>query len=77
MIESAPISPTRLTYDEAWLYCLTLEHNGHHDWRMPSYDERINLGCCFGTWDMNRLWQYKGEKEKLRVAPVRDNYEMV
>lgn len=76
MIESARISPDYLTFEEAWLYCLTLEHNGHHDWRMPTYIERINLGC-FGTWDiMNKWWgQYgkEGEmKDKMRVAPVRD-----
>jgi len=72
MIESARISPDYLTFEEAWLYCLTLEHNGRYDWRMPIYTERINLGC-FGTWNMILQWKYEDlMKDKMRVAPVRD-----
>jgi hypothetical protein len=75
MIEIAHSSPGFLTFEEAWLYCLTLEHNGHYDWRMPTYIERIGFKS-FGTWDiMNKWWgQYSKEGEMLdkRVVPVRD-----
>jgi hypothetical protein len=76
MIESARPSPDRLTFEEAWLYCLTLEHNGHHDWRMPSYIERIGLEA-YGAWDISCAWWglhgKEGEmKDKMRVFPVRE-----
>lgn len=35
MIEYGPTSG-RITHEEAWLYCLTLEYNGHKDWIMPT-----------------------------------------
>ena len=74
MIESARTSPGFLTFDEAWLYCLTLDHNGHRDWRMPTFDERMDFGSI-GTWDIMYVWQikYQGEmKDKMCVLPVRD-----
>lgn len=39
MIEHAQRTYTALTYDLAWLYCLTLVYNNHKDWRMPTWDE--------------------------------------
>lgn len=37
-IQLAP--PHRVeTYDQAWLYCLTLVHKGYKDWRMPTFEE--------------------------------------
>ena len=35
-VELGPVSSSNLTYDQAWLYCITLSHNGHKDWQMPS-----------------------------------------
>ena len=37
--EVAPKSDFRITYDNAWLHCLTLEYNGHKDWRLPTSAE--------------------------------------
>jgi hypothetical protein len=28
-----------VAYDTAWLYCATLTHNNHYDWRLPTSDE--------------------------------------
>jgi hypothetical protein len=39
MLEIGPCSPHKLILDEAWLYCITLEHNGHRDWRLPTWHE--------------------------------------
>jgi hypothetical protein len=29
----------RLPYDEAWLYCACLYHDGYSDWRLPLREE--------------------------------------
>ena len=74
ILESARISPDYLTFEEAWLYCLTLEHNGRYDWRMPEYIERIGLEA-YGTWDTMHAWWGKYErdmKDRMRVVPVRE-----
>ncbi len=42
MIEVAPILKINLSYDEAWLYCVTLTYNSKYDWRMPTSDEYDN-----------------------------------
>jgi hypothetical protein len=36
MFDLAPPSSEPVDYDIAWLYCATLEYNGHRDWRMPT-----------------------------------------
>jgi hypothetical protein len=39
MIDRAPRPACPFTYDEAWLYCLTLDHKGYKDWRLPTKHE--------------------------------------
>jgi len=39
MLEIGPCSSRTLILDEAWLYCITLEHDGHRDWRLPTLQE--------------------------------------
>lgn len=34
----------RLLYDEAWMYCLTLSHDGRKDWRLPTQEEFEDYG---------------------------------
>lgn len=67
MIELAPTFFPELTYDEAWVYCVTLEHNGHNDWRLPTLLEWSNSSEILG-------WYEDAETvKKLRiVCPVRD-----
>jgi hypothetical protein len=67
MIEIAPKSENKMTYDEALLYCRFCNHNGHTDWRMPYFSEGTPgafYGWCtdsFSTPDMKGV-----------VFPVRD-----
>jgi hypothetical protein len=39
MIEYAPKIEKDMSHDQAWLHCLTLDYNGHKDWRLPTYRE--------------------------------------
>jgi hypothetical protein len=70
MIEVAPITYVKLTYEEAILYCQFLEHNGHRDWRMPTYEEYYhdkNIGAKW-SWYVGRHPTYPTGC----VYPVRD-----
>lgn len=69
MVHHAPLSPDKLNFHQAWMYCLMLEHRGHKDWRMPRHDDHCSKN---GTWvdynaecspDMDQPWY---------VVPVRD-----
>ena len=77
MIEFGDKTTFKLTKDEAWLYCLTLEHNGHKDWRMPRRSDNYNRGA--GT---NDFWYdeknfepyFSDDTDRWWYAfPVRDN----
>jgi hypothetical protein len=46
MLEFGPELLKVLTYDTAWLYCATLEHNGHNDWRIPTAREVSDTGLA-------------------------------
>ena len=41
-IEFAPAVTEVMSFNQAWLYCLILSHNGHKDWRLPTRDEYEN-----------------------------------
>lgn len=63
-IDLAPNSPL-LTYDEAWLYCITLTYDNKYDWRMPTIQD---LDIDIEGWllnDEDDLWP-------MVVTPVRD-----
>ena len=63
-LELAPYSPD-LTYDEAVLYCLFCNHDGHNDWRMPTREER-------DTCDSIRFWIVDDEwRTNTTLWPVR------
>ena len=64
------------SYDEAWIYCLTLDYNGYKDWRMPtreewgsSHDSDIRTKSYYQDFD----FQYS-ETASYRtcISPVRD-----
>ena len=42
--------PKCIEFHEAWLYCLTLTHNGHKDWRLPTFDEYIVTSDLRDCW---------------------------
>jgi hypothetical protein len=74
MIEYADRSLHEIPCDEAWLYCATLEHNGHRDWRMPTYDERMDLEF-YGFWDIddhNNREKWTTYDATCFIIPVRD-----
>ena len=54
MIETAPVSEDKLTFDEAWLYVLLLDYNNKKDWRLPEFSEYV-----YELYDVNitgSLW---------------------
>lgn len=72
MIEIGVPSKKQMTYDEAVLYVLTCEQNGHTDWRMPTDEEWVEHAPSVGPWaaEDDKVSEYNGE---LYVAlPVRD-----
>ena len=52
MIEFAPLSEKRMTYEEALLYCTFCNHDGYTDWRMLTKGEWYALANCYrvATW---------------------------
>ncbi len=49
MLEYAPKIEKDMSYDQALLHCLTLDYNGHYDWRLPTYRE-------YETSDIKMSW---------------------
>ena len=53
-----PTPEDRMPYDLAFLYCLTLDHDGHKDWQLP--DEGLNISTYLGSprtpyWVVNEV----------------------
>lgn len=72
MIEIAPLSDFPMTYDEAWLYCATLEHNGHNDWRIPTdYEFTYNDEIDEDSFDQSDESRYVMSCTQRVVVPVR------
>ena len=69
MIELAPMVFHNLTYNEGWMYCVTLEYDGHKDWRLPTYTEWFNSSEILG-WYENATPRI--ETSVRAVCPVRD-----
>ena len=75
MIEFALRSQNIMTYDEAVLYCLFLDLNGHKDWRIPTVTELSYAGIdnyyLYWTDQTNPLlWGGRGPS-RYYVKPVR------
>lgn len=71
MIEIASEIKDRVSYNEAWLYCLTLEYDGHKDWRLPSYSEYEDHDLNNQYWYNDDVLQYDPD-EYWTTIPVRD-----
>jgi hypothetical protein len=69
MIDIAKQSAVWVLYDQAWLHCLTLVHNGHKDWRLPTEDE-------YRDYKFNEAWYnddpWRDDVSKWYSIPVRD-----
>lgn len=69
MIEYAPRIPEDISYDQAFLHCITLTHDNTKNWRLPTFDEvarspELMLANCWFEGRMTEhLWQ---------CTPVRD-----
>lgn len=67
-IEIGPVSDMRMSYNDAMLYCFSLNIDGKIGWRMPTESEYMQthaLGWYMEDDDRDRGGYYK-------VTPVRD-----
>ena len=72
MIELAPYIGRELTYDEAWLYCATLDFKNHRDWRMPTRAEYEHHDSIYATaWHDGRMHRGANFDFKHITQPVR------
>ena len=71
MLEIGPCSSHTLILDEAWLYCITLEYDGHRDWRLPTWQEMNShqMRNCRG-W--TNPYYLSSSLSQMLVYPVRD-----
>ena len=74
MIEFGPRSKDKVSFDTALLYCMTLDHEGYCNWRLPVADETV-----FETLFEVEVWVNENEKIAIDspyvpfyVVPVRD-----
>ena len=71
MIELAPSSENRMTYNEAILYCQFLDYNGHRDWRLPTKEEYWDTSGLYGWF--SGVNHYLWDVDDIGfVTPVRD-----
>ena len=57
MIEFGPRSKDKVSFDTALLYCMTLDHEGYCNWRLPVADETV-LETLFDV----EVWVNENEK---------------
>ena len=76
MLELGPLSESAMSYDEAILYCAFCRHDGHTDWRMPTYAEwdylhilgwYVDIVEHYRSHNINAGWTHR------QVIPVRGN----
>ena len=69
MIEVAPRSTEKMTFENAQLYILFYEYNGHRGWRLPTLAEWLSNKPPVVGWDSSG----GSTADLLRyVTPVRD-----
>jgi hypothetical protein len=57
------------SYDDAFLTCLTCDHRGYYDWRLPTRKEYFDEDLMSGAWyESKPSW-----RRAWYVIPVRDN----
>ena len=67
-IEIAPKSDSHMSYNDAILYCFSLNIDGKIGWRLPTLDEY--LGTSAMGWYLDDRCRFSGEL--YPVTPVRD-----
>lgn len=73
MIQKAPISCKMLTYDEAFLYCISCEHDGYTDWRMPTMSEWNHTKGMTGWYELLYAYIDRDLEILLAIVPVRNS----
>ena len=67
-------SSDQVFFDEAWLYCACLFHNGTSDWRMLTLNDAVcdNIPT-YNVWiHENERYIHQWPTEKYYVLPVRE-----
>jgi hypothetical protein len=73
MIEPGPPSNDQITFDQAFLYCITLNHNNHKDWRLPTRMEYLHSGLVpSNSFDETDVRNSGDDSCQLLIYPVRD-----
>ena len=54
MIEIAPRTTFDMSFDDAFLYCITLYYNGYSDWRLPTHFEYCTTQDLIMSWHEER-----------------------
>ena len=75
MIELAPSSETRMTYDEAILNLFMCKHDNKKDWRLPTEYEYYyggNAREIQASWYKDREIAYNHDVHTWHLTPVRD-----
>jgi hypothetical protein len=66
MLEIAPKTTNKMSYDAAVIYCRFLDYNGHRDWRLPTPEEWSRTNIVWGVW-----YESKQGEFNWYVVPVR------
>lgn len=67
------ISQKLYNCDAAFLYVITLVHDGHADWRFPTPDEWINNHLEYMAWHQGRVDDDRFSNNlSYHIYPVRD-----
>ena len=74
MIELAPRSETRMTYQEAILNLFMCKHDNKKDWRLPTDDEYYygSAHSIQASWYIGRETDYEHDVYTWHLTPVRD-----
>lgn len=68
-------APTKIIgcYKIAWLYCLTLDYNGHKDWRLPTDIEYTSCKDIDSNsyYSHDAFFEFDPDFQDV-VSPVRD-----
>lgn len=68
MIEVGERTTVEMTYDEAVMYCFSLNIDGKIGWRLPTEEEYYSNDYIYGSWYVGRPTAYI----VWYVTPVRD-----
>jgi hypothetical protein len=67
-IELAPASDSQMSYNDAILYCFSLNIDGKIGWRLPTLDEYLGTNAM--GWYLHDVLRFGGDL--YPITPVRD-----